>query len=156
MIVASNTSPLCYLILTGSIDLLPRLYREVHATQSVITELSHPDAHDAIRLWAARPPGWLKVHADPIETDQSLASLHLGERTAIRLAEQLKVNVVLLDDGAAREIAVERKLRVSGLLGVLKDASQAGLLDLPTAIDRLRKTSFRASPELLRSLLKPT
>jgi predicted nucleic acid-binding protein len=46
-------------------------------------------------------------------------------------------------------------LKVFGLLGVLRDAAQAGLVDLPIAVDRLRQTDFRASPELLKSLLTP-
>ena len=106
-------------------------------------------------MWAGAVANWLKVHPDPAEPDQSLASLHAGERTTIRLAEQLHADIALLDDAAARELAVQRKLKVSGLLGVLRDAAQAGLIDLATAVDRLRQTNFRASPELLKSLLIP-
>jgi predicted nucleic acid-binding protein len=60
--------------------------------------------------------------------------------------------VVLLDDAAARAVAVQRGLKVSGTLGVLCDAAEAGLLKLPDAFDLLRKTNFRASPELWKSL----
>lgn len=42
--------------------------------------------------------------------------------------------------------------KLYGTLGVLCDAAQAGLLKLPAALDLLRKTNFRASPELWRSL----
>ena len=155
MTVVSNTSPLCYVILIGCADILPKLYGEAHTTQTVLTELRHPDAPESVRVWANTPPVWLKVHSDPPEPDASLAPLHAGEHTAIRLAEQLHADIVLLDDAAARDLAAERKLKVSGLLGVLRDAAQAGLVDLPTAVDRLRQTNFRASPELLKSLLTP-
>jgi hypothetical protein len=37
---------------------------------------------------------------------------------------------------------------------VLKTASAEGLLHLPEAIERLRRTNFRASSALLRSMLK--
>jgi predicted nucleic acid-binding protein len=43
-------------------------------------------------------------------------------------------------------------LKVIGTFGVLCDASQAGLLELPAAPDLLRKTNFPASPELWKSL----
>jgi predicted nucleic acid-binding protein len=43
-------------------------------------------------------------------------------------------------------------VEVTGTLGVLCDASQAGLLKLHAALDLLRKTNFRASPELWKSL----
>lgn len=155
MIVVSNTSPLCYVILIGCADTLPKLYGELHTTQTVLTELRHPDAPESVRAWVNTLPAWIKVHSDPSDPDASLASLHAGERTTIRLAEQLRADVVLLDDSAARELAVQRNLKVSGLLGVLRDAAQSGLVELPTAVDRLRQTSFRASAELLKSLLTP-
>lgn len=155
MTIVSNTSPLCYLVLIGCADIPPKLYGEVLTTQTVMSELRHPDAPDAVRLWATAPPGWLKVQADPPETDQSLASLHPGERTALLLAHQVRADVLLLDDAAARALAAQRNLKVSGLLGMLREAAQAGLLDLPTVVGALRQTNFRATPELLKSLLLP-
>jgi len=71
------------------------------------------------------------------------------------LAEEVHADVLLLDDAAARTLALQRHLKVSGLLGVLRDAAEAGLVDLPAAVDQFRRTSFRASPELLRSQLPP-
>lgn len=83
-----------------------------------------------------------------------LADLDAGERTAILLAEKLHAEVVLLDESAARNLATQRGLRIAGTLAVLRDAAQAGLLKLPDALDRLRKTNFRASPELWKSLYR--
>lgn len=152
MIIVSNTSPLCYLTLIGHAEVMPKLYGNVHATQKVLEELRHPNAPPSVRNWATSPPNWLKIHSNPEEPDQTLAALDPGERTALRLSEQLRSDVVLLDESAARALAVQRGLKVSGTLGVLCDAAQAGLLKLPAALDLLRKTNFRASPELWRSL----
>lgn len=73
-----------------------------------------------------QPPDWIQIQA--IETLQSieLEKLDPGEREAILLAEQLKADLVILDDKAARGIALERGLRIIGLLGILKDAARAG------------------------------
>ena len=87
-----------------------------------------------------------------MEPDQTLSALDPGERTVLRLAEQLRSDVVLLDESAARTLAVQRGRKISGTLGVLCDAANASLLNLPTALDLLRKTNFRASPELWKSL----
>jgi predicted nucleic acid-binding protein len=152
MTIVSNTSPLCYLTLIGHAEILPKLYGSVHITQKVLEELRHPDAPATVRAWATTPPGWLIIHSDPEETDQTLAALDPGERTALRLSGQLRSDVVLLDESAARALGVQRGLKVTGTLGVLCDAAQAGLLDLPAALDLLRKTNFRASPELWKSL----
>lgn len=152
MIIVSNTSPLCYLVLIGHADVLAKLYGEIHVTQKVLEELRHPDAPPVVRQWAMTPPGRVEIHSDPEEPDQTLAALDPGERTALRLAEQLRADLVLLDEAAARLLASQRGVKVSGTLGVLCDAAQAGLLKLPAALDLLRKTSFRASPELWRAL----
>jgi predicted nucleic acid-binding protein len=152
MTIVSNTSPLCYLTLIGHVEILPRLYGDIHITQKVLEELRHPDAPPSVRNWAMTPPDWLKIHSDPEEPDETLAALDPGERTALRLSEILLSDVVLLDESAARVLAVQRGLKVSGTLGVLCDAAQAGLLNLPSALDFLRKTNFRASPQLWKSL----
>lgn len=151
MIVVSNTSPLCYLILIGHCEVLPKLYGTVATTQTVIDELRHPDAPGPVKTWANVPPDWLKIHADPVPAENVLTNLDAGERSAILLAEILRADVVLLDEAAARSLAVLRGLRIAGTLGVLCDAAKSGFLELPEALDRLRQTNFRASPELWRS-----
>ncbi len=152
MTFVSNTSPLCYLVLIGHAPVLPKLYGDLATTETVLAELRHADAPPAVRAWAAAVPAWLKTHPDPVPRDNSLADLDPGERSAILLAEQLKADVVLLDESAARTLASQRGLKVAGTLGVLRDAAQAGLLKLPDALDLLRNTNFRASPELWKSL----
>jgi predicted nucleic acid-binding protein len=82
MTLVSNTSPLCYLVLIGHVEILPKLYGDVHTTRKVVEELCHSNAPPAVRDWAATPPDWLKIHSDPEEPDQTLAALDPGERTA--------------------------------------------------------------------------
>jgi predicted nucleic acid-binding protein len=139
-------------VLIGHADVLAKLYDEIHVTRKVLEELCHPDAPPSVCQWATTPPAWLKIHSDPEEPDQTLATLDPGERTALRLAEQLRADVVLLDEAAARSLAGQRGVKVSGTLGILCDAAQAGLVQLPAVFDLLRKTSFRASPELWKAL----
>jgi predicted nucleic acid-binding protein len=44
MIAVSDTSPLCYLILTDAVDLLPKLFHQGLVPAVVIAELLHEDA----------------------------------------------------------------------------------------------------------------
>ncbi len=98
-------------------------------------------------------PPWLKIYpVNPI-ADVTLNRLHSGEREAILLAEQLDADLIILDEKAARQIARERGLQLTGLLGILAIAAAQNLIDLPTVVSRLQQTSFRASPRLLRTLL---
>jgi predicted nucleic acid-binding protein len=62
-------------------------------------------------------------------------------------------DIILLDEKAARRVAATRGLRVTGILGVPGEAATRGLVELASASDRLRMTSFRASPALLKTTL---
>jgi hypothetical protein len=61
MPVASNTSPLNYLILCDAIDALPVLFDTVHVPEQVIDELLDPSAPAVVRTWSSVPPAWLHV-----------------------------------------------------------------------------------------------
>lgn len=70
------------------------------------------------------------------------------------LAKELGADGLLIDDRDGRREATRRDLRVIGTLGVLAAAAEKELLDLPEAIERLRGTTFRASPQLFDVLLE--
>jgi len=155
--VVSDTSPVGYLVLIGQGQLLADLFGGVTVPAKVAMELLHSNAPAAIREWFRTPPLWLTVGSEALPSTaevRGLTSLHRGERAAIVLAEHLGADLVLLDDRPARRAARERGLRVTGLLGVLREAADLGLVDLPEAIDALRRTNFRASPRLLKALLE--
>jgi predicted nucleic acid-binding protein len=153
MIAVSDTSPICYLILIGEIEVLPRLYSQVAAPEAVIAELLHEDAPEAVRGWAADLPPWISVQRNPSRVAVGMEKLQAGEQAAILLAESIPADMILLDEKSARRVAVDRGLRIAGTLGVLGEAAALDLVDLAAAIDRLRKTTFRYSPALLKAAL---
>ena len=61
MIVISDTSPLCYLLLIDLIEVLPQLFGRVIIPQKVRDELLAPTAPQVVREWIAQPPDWLEV-----------------------------------------------------------------------------------------------
>ena len=61
MIAVADTSPICYLILIGEIDLLPKIFSQVLAPRAVLAELLHEDAPAAVRGWASNLPSWICV-----------------------------------------------------------------------------------------------
>lgn len=99
----------------------------------------------------ARPASWICVKELPLLAPSGLEKLQAGEQAAILLAESTGSDIVLLDEKAARRIAVARGLRVTGILGILGEAATRGLVELAPAIDRLRMTNFRSSPALLKA-----
>jgi predicted nucleic acid-binding protein len=153
MIVVSDTSPLCYLLLIEQIHLLPLLYNRVVIPQAVREELRHESSPAVVQAWIRNPPKWLEVQEVDLPSNPGLSSLDLGEQEAIFLLEQLKADLIVLDDLQGRKVARSRNLRVTGLLGVLEEVARQNLVDLPAALERLQQTTFRASPQLIQLLL---
>jgi predicted nucleic acid-binding protein len=151
MTFVSNTSPLNYLILIQQQEILRDLFGQVLIPEAVRRELSSPAAPAAVRAWIDGPPAWLECRT-VASVPSDLESLGPGERESIALALAEKASLVLLDERRARRVAENLGLAVSGMLGVLDRAHRRGLLDLNAALDRLERTTFRASPRLLREL----
>ena len=154
MIVVSDTSPLCYLLLIEEVEVLPQLFNRVIIPPKVRDELLAPAAPLVVREWTAQPPEWLEVQAITGEINPALNQLDLGEQEAITLALELKADLILLDDLAARRIATEFQLQIVGLLGILSSAADKGSVDFSATIERLQQTTFRASSKLIQSLLQ--
>jgi predicted nucleic acid-binding protein len=152
MIVVSDTSPINYLLLIGLIEILPQLYGQVIIPDAVYAELRNPGAPEPVNKWVSNLPDWVEVHtaANPDPTLQ----LGAGEREAITLALALKADALLMDERKGRREALARGLAVAGTLNILEAAGERGQIDLPEAISRLQQTSFRASPGLIREVLK--
>lgn len=153
MIIVSNTSPINHLILMGNIHLLPELFGQITIPQTVMSELSAPEAPNIVRTWIGTPPDWLKIQSVSHPRDAIVNLLDPGERAAILLAEELHADLLLLDDMKSRRIATDRGLVITGIIGILDRAATMKLIDLPAAVQSLQSTSFWASERLFERLL---
>ena len=129
MIVVADAGPLHYLIKIGKIDLLQIFFGEVLIPQSVREELGHLDAPVKVRAWFESLPAWVTVASASL-LGRPLP-LGKGESEAIRLAQDRKADLILLDDKKARRIAEENGLTVTGTLGILFVAHRRGLVKMP-------------------------
>jgi hypothetical protein len=86
----------------------------------------------------------------------SCVSLDVGEAEAITLAEEIKADIVLIDEMAGRETARISGFTVLGTLGLLLRAKRSGLLpSVAPLLDRLRsELNFFISDELRRTILR--
>lgn len=71
----------------------------------------------------------------------------------LALAQELRADRLLIDERDGRDVARRLGIPIAGTLAVLRDAAVAGLLDLKSALDLLRQTTFRASPKLFAQVL---
>jgi predicted nucleic acid-binding protein len=155
--VVSNTSPIINPAMVGCLDLLKQLY----------TFILIPDAvYDEIVLLGAGLPGAVEVQTEPwfrrqTITDTALlarlrAHLDEGEAAALTLAAEVKADLLLLDERAARRHAFSLGLRCAGLLGILLAAKRAGLLSniKPVLDDLIANAGFWVSAPLYDQILR--
>lgn len=147
MIIISDTTPTHYLILIQKEAILPALFGEIIIPSAVADEMRHPNAPEAIKQWIDSPPDWVTIKtASPIIL-QNIGGLGAGETAAIALAIEEKADAVLMDDRKAIREARKNSITVLTTLAVLELAAIRGLLDLPEALDKLARTSFRLPPD---------
>lgn len=81
MIVVSDTSSLCYLLLINQIDILQTLYDVVIIPQAVANELSAPQTPSVVKKWIAHPPSWLQIQlAEPLQNIELKHLILVSER----------------------------------------------------------------------------
>lgn len=153
MIVVSDTSPLNYLARIQRLDLFPAVFGSVVIPQAVAAELSHAAAPSIVRELVGNRPSWLEIRA-AVRIDPALKWLGRGEAEAIILAEELRADFLLVDDLDARREAAQRRLRLTGTLGVLELAARRGLVDLAGSIAQLRAIGFRISESAVQEILR--
>ncbi len=152
MIVVSDTSPLHYLVLIKAEQVLPKLYGRVLVPSEVLDELRAEEAPDDLRTWIEFLPSWLEVESPPPYSIPT--RIHAGEAAAVALAKHLQADLLLIDDHDARDYAESQGFKVTGMLGVLRDAAELELLDLAASLRRLQQeTNFRAPRSLFDDVM---
>jgi predicted nucleic acid-binding protein len=71
-----------------------------------------------------------------------LSRLHDGEREAILLAEAVSADLILWDDRSARQIAMQRGRRISGVFGVVVEAAPEVLSTFPVRSQAFKRLTF--------------
>jgi predicted nucleic acid-binding protein len=153
-LVCDTTIPL-YLGRIGQIDLLPALYAPIYIPEQVCLEL---DMGRLLRPDTINPRSLVWVELVPVS--QALIDslppnrLGTGERAVIAHAQAHRGYVAGMDDLRARQLAEAIGLKVTGTLGILLRAKQAGLVStLEPLVNDITAQGFHLSPELHRDVL---
>lgn len=149
-----NTGPLISAYQSDSFGLLRQIFAEIHISTACVAELIRHGWEAEIK--ATTPPLVIvslsadeeqqamaiaeEIARQP-ETNDPVAVNHLGEAQAIQLAlrPEHENNILLLDELAARTVARQRKLKLSGFPGALLMSVQVGLLPAEELRERLEK-----------------
>lgn len=154
IVVVADTSPIRYLVRIGEIDLLHKLYSMVIVPGAVLEELQAEDGLPVVRAWAGALPDWVTVRSPAKPLSVELSNLHRGESQAIAVAEELQAALLLIDDRVGAQVALARRLTITGTLGVLVEAAQQGLTQIEIVLRKLQDTNFRATPGLYERALE--
>lgn len=152
MLVVADTSPLIALLCIGHVDVLPKLFGQVVIPREVSAELRQAKRPQAVRDFIASWPVWL-VERTPVVVEP-IPALHPGELAAICLAQELKADLLLIDEVRGRQAASDRHIPFTGTIGVLELAADQGLVDLQDAFAGMKRTDFWISHVLLDERLK--
>ncbi|MCF8045732.1 MAG: DUF3368 domain-containing protein [Desulfarculaceae bacterium] len=121
-----NTTPLIALSSLGSLDLLSDIYGEIFIPEAVFREIDHGGNIAVPRLDNKK---WIKIISDIQTYENSLLyQLDIGERQVVLNALHGAMDLVLIDDRVARNIAELTGLKVKGTLGVLVEAKRRNLV----------------------------
>jgi predicted nucleic acid-binding protein len=145
--IISNTSPLIALHHLGDLELLPKVLGSGILIPSAV----------ARELRSGSLPPWIEVRTlqHPVGTKILQSSLGAGESEAIALAMEVGADLTLLDDKAARRLALVLELPILGTLGLFLRAKEKGLIkEIRPKLDALRTLPFHIAPKLYAAVLK--
>jgi predicted nucleic acid-binding protein len=154
-VVIVNTTPIIALALIEQLDLLPRLYGRVVIPPAVQTEVLQGGAQ-GIGVTEIQNANWIRVIAltDPRRAD-SLPDLDRGEAQVIALAQELRADLVVIDERLARKYARRLKLKLTGTLGVLLRAKQVGFVQaIKPLVEQLVQGGIRLGEDVIAEALQ--
>lgn len=159
-VAISDTGPLISAFQSDSFSLLTNVFGSIHIPAGCSEELGQHGWQDEIQA-AADKLVTLQLTVNEARKARSLARLiaeqggspvasassHMGEAQAIALALRpvYRDDLPLLDEQAARVIAHDQGLRLSGFPGVLLLAVQGGLISAADLKDRLERCREQGS-----------
>lgn len=159
MIVVSDTTPLISLMKADRLELLEPLFGEVLIPEAVYSELTtnpeFQDEADHIKGCAFINKVSVKEQK-AVDVLQRASGLDLGESEAIIYADDVKADVLLMDEVKGRQVARAMGLYIMGTIGVLLYAFEKKVItgsDVEDALDRMKKANRHIGEDLINYAL---
>lgn len=152
--VVLNNTPLIAFWVLGRLDILRDLFGEVLIPSAVEAEFLAVE--ETVRRKALQQAPWIKTTAlSHPRRAVAYAELDQGEAEVLALAEEQDARLVILDERKGRRYAIRMEIPLTGSLGVLLLAREAGLIDSVAAcIRKLQEAGLFLSPELIAQVLE--
>lgn len=159
MIIISDTTPIISLIKINRLDLLEELFGEVLIPDAVFRELTtnvtFKEEADIVKS-----SEFIKVSSiqnrKSLEILQAASGLDAGESEAIILADELKSDVLIIDERRGRKVAQNLGIAITGTIGILIQAYHEKILseeEVKSCFKYLKNSSIRLSDTLIQEAL---
>ncbi|MBW7871094.1 MAG: DUF3368 domain-containing protein [Flavobacteriia bacterium] len=152
--IVSNTTPIISLLKINKLNLLQKLYGEIIIPQEVYFEIEKGKSKnyyidlntiDWIRILKISNPEAVSYFID----------LDKGEAETIILANEIKADLVIIDEILGRFHANNIELKVTGTIGLLLKAKEAGHIDqIKPLLYELKNKGIWLSEDLINEILK--
>ena len=159
MIVISDTTPIVSLIKISRIDLLEKLFGEVCIPEAVFRELTTNTVFENEAEVVQNSP-FLKTipvkNRKSLEILQAASGLDDGESEAIILADELKSDILVIDERKGRKVAQKLGITITGTIGILIQAHDEKIIsteDIKIYLEQLRNSNIRLSESLIQEAL---
>lgn len=153
MIIIADSSPIIALSRIGKLDILKNLYGKIFIPRAVEKEilLEHSNKINLAKIT------WIKTKSlsQHLSVDILSIDLGLGESETLGLALELKADLIILDEIAARAMAESLRIKYTGVLGALLKAKEKKLIvSVKELLDSLCQNEFRISRQLYHDILE--
>ncbi len=160
MIVISDTTPIISLLKINQLELLNYMFGEVQVPDAVYEELI---SNAKFRKEAEKILSAEYIKKVVVEDKKSVTllrratGLDAGESEAIILSDEIKADLLLMDELKGRQVAKQMGLNIMGTVGILMTAFDEKLLsaeEIEQCIDVLRNNGRHICEKLYKQLME--
>jgi predicted nucleic acid-binding protein len=152
--IISNTTPIITLLTISKLELLRDIYSKIIIPEGVFQEIEEgKNKHfykDLSRI------DWIEIKSiTDKKTLKYINDLDKGEAEVIVLANEIKADLVIIDEKAGREYAEHFGLKLTGTIGILLKAKQIGLIDkIQPLLTIMRENGIWLNQKFINQVLK--
>jgi len=151
--IVSNSTPLLAFARIDALELLAQIVRHILIPETVWHEVTRDPWRPGAET--IRHASWLEVRPVTTIPPELLPLLGRGEAEVIALAEAIVATEVVLDERAARAVALARGLKIIGTAGLLVRAKQRDMIRAVRPwLERMRNQGMRNSQRFVEELLR--
>jgi predicted nucleic acid-binding protein len=160
MIVVSDTTPLISLLKIDRLDLFEKLFGQVLIPKTVFNELTD-DVRFKEEAEQIKSSEYIKIKSvinhESVGILKKNTGLDQGESEAIILTDEVRADILLMDEAKGRVISMQRGIKIMGTIGILIAAYENDIITANEArkcIDGLQKANRHIGERHYRRLLE--